>query len=38
MIFDATRPYEWRDKFPAVCNLTAEEAKVARERWGWLVQ
>jgi 4-hydroxy-3-polyprenylbenzoate decarboxylase len=38
MIFDATRPYEWRDRFPAVCNLTAEEARVARERWGWLVQ
>lgn len=38
MIFEATRPYEWRDKFPAVSNLTPEEAKVARERWGWLVR
>jgi 4-hydroxy-3-polyprenylbenzoate decarboxylase len=38
LIFDATRPYEWRDKFPEVSNLTAEEQKVARERWGWLVE
>ncbi|MBM2810380.1 MAG: ubiD [Chloroflexi bacterium] len=38
MIFDATRPYEWRDLFPKVSNLTPEETKVARERWGWLVQ
>jgi UbiD family decarboxylase len=38
MIFDATRPFEWRDKFPAVSNLTPEQTKVARERWGWLVE
>jgi len=38
MIFDATRPYEWRDKFPKVSNLTPEQQRVARERWGWLVQ
>jgi 4-hydroxy-3-polyprenylbenzoate decarboxylase len=38
MIFDATRPYEWRDKFPPVSNLTIEQQRIARERWGWLVQ
>jgi 4-hydroxy-3-polyprenylbenzoate decarboxylase len=38
LIFDATRPYEWRDKFPAVSNLTPEQTRVARERWGWLVE
>jgi 4-hydroxy-3-polyprenylbenzoate decarboxylase len=37
LIFDATRPYEWRDKFPAVSNLTPEQTRVARERWGYLV-
>ncbi|HEY3115170.1 MAG TPA: UbiD family decarboxylase, partial [Chloroflexota bacterium] len=36
-IIDACRPYEWRDKFPLVSNLTPEQQKVARERWGWLV-
>ncbi len=38
LIIDACRPFEWMDKFPPVCNLTAEEQRVARERWGWLVE
>ena len=38
LIIDACRPFEWRDKFPPVSNLTPEQQKVARERWGWLVQ
>jgi 4-hydroxy-3-polyprenylbenzoate decarboxylase len=38
LIIDACRPFEWKDKFPPVCNLTAEEQKVARERWGFLVE
>ena len=37
-IIDACRPFEWRDKFPMVSNLTPEQTKVARERWGWLVE
>ena len=38
LIIDACRPFEWRDRFPPVSNLTPEQQKVARERWGWLVQ
>ncbi len=38
LIFDATRPFEWRDKFPAVSNLTPEQQKIARERWSWLLE
>jgi 4-hydroxy-3-polyprenylbenzoate decarboxylase len=38
LIIDACRPFEWRDKFPPVSNLTPEQQKVARERWGWLLQ
>jgi len=38
LIIDACRPFEWKDRFPPVCNLTAEEQQVARERWGWLVE
>ncbi|MPZ15534.1 MAG: UbiD family decarboxylase [Chloroflexi bacterium] len=38
LIIDACRPFEWRDKFPPVSNLTPEQQKVARERWSWLIQ
>lgn len=38
LIIDACRPFEWRDKFPPVSNLTSEQQKVARERWSWLVE
>jgi 4-hydroxy-3-polyprenylbenzoate decarboxylase len=37
-IIDACRPWEWKDQFPEVSNLSAEQQKIARERWGWLVQ
>lgn len=37
LIFDATRPWEWRDRFsdPVV---TADMARATRERWGWLLR
>jgi UbiD family decarboxylase len=35
-LIDATRPWEWRDQFPAVSAPSPEVAKKAREKWGWL--
>jgi UbiD family decarboxylase len=37
MIIDATRPWEWRDKFPAVVGLSAAEREEALRRWGALL-
>lgn len=36
MVIDATRPYEWRDKFPEPV-WTVDDARAARERWGWIL-
>jgi UbiD family decarboxylase len=33
-ILDATRPWEWRDEFPAVVQFSAERLAAARARWG----
>ena len=35
-LIDATRPWEWRDKFPKVNMPSPEVAKKARDKWGWL--
>ncbi|MDE3088679.1 MAG: UbiD family decarboxylase [Chloroflexota bacterium] len=37
-LIDATRPWEWRDRFPAVSAPSPQVAKKAREKWGWLVK
>ncbi|MGI6284698.1 UbiD family decarboxylase [Neomoorella humiferrea] len=37
-IIDATRPYEWRDKFPAVNMPSPEVRKKTMEKWGYLVK
>jgi 3-polyprenyl-4-hydroxybenzoate decarboxylase len=37
MILDATRPWEWRDRFPAVVGLSQEEIQSATEKWGALL-
>jgi 4-hydroxy-3-polyprenylbenzoate decarboxylase len=36
-IIDATRPYEWRDRFPRVNTPTMEVRKKTLEKWGYLV-
>lgn len=36
-IIDATRPWEWREQFPAVNYPSPEVAKKAREKFGYLV-
>jgi 4-hydroxy-3-polyprenylbenzoate decarboxylase len=36
-IIDATRPFEWRDKFPRSQLPTPATKAKALEKWGWLV-
>ena len=38
MVVDATRPYEWRDKFPRVNAPSQEVAQKAREKFGYLLK
>jgi len=37
-IIDATRPFEWRDKFPKVNAPSPEVARKAREKFGYLMR
>ncbi len=37
-IIDATRPYEWREKFPMVNAPSPDVARKARERFGYLLR
>lgn len=34
MIIDATRPWAWRDTFPAVVELSEEERRATMAKWG----
>jgi 4-hydroxy-3-polyprenylbenzoate decarboxylase len=36
-IIDACRPWPWRDKFPPTNTPSAEVARKAREKFGWLL-
>jgi 4-hydroxy-3-polyprenylbenzoate decarboxylase len=38
MVIDATRPYEWRDKFPKVNAPSQEVTRKAREMFGYLLK
>ena len=38
MVIDATRPYEWRDKFPKVNAPSQEVTRKAREKFGYLLK
>jgi 4-hydroxy-3-polyprenylbenzoate decarboxylase len=37
-IIDATRPWEWRQEFPAVAESSPELARRTREKWGHLLE
>jgi 4-hydroxy-3-polyprenylbenzoate decarboxylase len=37
-IIDATRPYEWRGRFPKVNMPSPEKARVAREKFSYLLE
>src|SRR5579871_3214784 len=36
LLLDATRPWEWRDRFPSPV-WTAEMERAARDKWGWIL-
>ncbi len=36
LLIDATRPWEWRDRFPDTV-VTAEQAEEHRRRWSWIL-
>jgi 4-hydroxy-3-polyprenylbenzoate decarboxylase len=38
MVIDATRPYEWRDKFPKVNAPSQDVVRQAREKFGYLLK
>jgi 4-hydroxy-3-polyprenylbenzoate decarboxylase len=37
-IIDACRPWHWRDKFPKVNAPSPEEARLARQKFGYLLK
>ena len=36
-VIDATRPWEWREQFPAVNRARPQWRKKSEEKWGWVV-
>jgi len=38
MVVDATRPYDWMDKFPRVNAPSPESARKGREKFGYLLK
>lgn len=37
VIIDATRPFEWRDKFPPAIGPEPKEKQLTRDRWSWIM-
>jgi len=37
LLIDATRPWEWRDRFPTPIGPDPETKRQIRERWGWIL-
>ncbi|MBU6422776.1 MAG: UbiD family decarboxylase [Chloroflexi bacterium] len=38
LLIDATKPWEWRDKFPVAIGPDAETKRETRKKWGWILQ
>jgi 4-hydroxy-3-polyprenylbenzoate decarboxylase len=36
-VIDATKPYEWKDRFPPESALSPERRKLAQEKWGHIL-
>jgi hypothetical protein len=36
-VIDACRPWAWRDRFPVTNTPSADVAREAREKFGWLL-
>lgn len=37
VVIDATRPWEWRDRFPPAIGPEPAEKRITRERWSWIL-
>ncbi|MBI4480086.1 MAG: hypothetical protein HY651_08700 [Acidobacteria bacterium] len=37
-VIDATRPWEWRNEFPAVNRPSKAWRKESEDKWGWVLQ
>jgi len=37
VLIDATRPWEWRDRFPPAIGPDPDEKRRTRERWSWIL-
>lgn len=38
LIIDATRPFEWKDRFPEAIGPAPEEKRWVRENWDWIMR
>jgi 4-hydroxy-3-polyprenylbenzoate decarboxylase len=38
LIIDATKPWEWRDKFPIAIGPDAQTKRETRKKWGWILE
>ncbi|HET7700046.1 MAG TPA: hypothetical protein VFM06_04155, partial [Candidatus Limnocylindria bacterium] len=38
LIIDATRPWEWRDRFPIAIGPDAATKRETRKKWGWILE
>jgi hypothetical protein len=38
MIIDATRPWEWRDRFPAAIGPSIDVKTFTRDTWSWVME
>jgi UbiD family decarboxylase len=38
LVIDATRPWEWRDRFPPAIGPEPDEKRITRERWSWILR
>jgi UbiD family decarboxylase len=38
LIIDATKPYEWMEKFPPAIGPSPDEKRITRDRWSWILK
>jgi 4-hydroxy-3-polyprenylbenzoate decarboxylase len=38
LLIDATKPWEWRDRFPIAIGPDAKTRQETRKKWGWILQ
>jgi 4-hydroxy-3-polyprenylbenzoate decarboxylase len=38
LIIDATKPWEWRDRFPIAIGPDPATKRETRKKWGWILE